>query len=89
MRLLGADRLPVSERAHQGGPSVPVRQARSRKALHVKPPKLCYHVDISAALDKDEPVLDPYSLRVDCVACRKVAIWISAVFKAAQKTSTA
>jgi len=47
------------------------------------PPKLCYHVDIAAALDKDEPKLDPYSLRVDCTNCRAVGEWLVAAHKEA------
>ena len=44
-------------------------------------PDLCYHVDIGPCMGKDEPLLDPYSLDIGCQDCRKVAQWLSAIWK--------
>jgi hypothetical protein len=47
------------------------------------PPPLCRHVDIGASMGKDEPTLDPYSLRVDCSDCQAVGGWLVSAHKEA------
>lgn len=47
------------------------------------PPPLCRHVDLGAAMGKEEPTLDPYSLHLDCAGCRAVGEWLVAAHKEA------
>lgn len=54
------------------------KSPRGTRAVLPARPTLCRHVDIGAAMGKNHPVFDAYSLRADCDACRALVAWLTA-----------